>query len=67
MDEAYFVFAGDKGWWTKGGVFASDFKQAAMMRRDEAIRMCKRHANPIEGMLSAVPVRESDIVEVTSK
>lgn len=66
MDELYYIFAGDKGWWGNTGTYTTDFAAAKQFTREKAIAFCRQRAAAFAS-LPVMPVSESIATEVRVK
>lgn len=66
MEELYYIFAGERGWWGTVGTYTTDLTQAKQFTKEKAIAFCRQRANAF-GASIAMPVAESVAVEVRAK
>lgn len=63
MSPVYYVYVFDRGWWGASGTYSSEVSKAMEMTHEQAVAFCKKRYSRMLGV-SAVPVLQSDIVEL---
>lgn len=67
MNQIYFVYVADRGWWARGGTYSSDYKNAMQFTQADAVKFCKNRYNGNLGDISAFPILEDDVLEIIRK